>query len=84
MSAQVSLPLGFIGSVRLWHRINFAVAYSFRFNFRFPQWVSFAIGIELTHDMPVQRPEDANPRVHQRPAILWRLDQRFAGGLPFW
>ena len=43
---------------------------------------SFAIRVELTHDVPVQRPHDANPRKHRRPAIFRREDQHLDRDLP--
>jgi hypothetical protein len=42
----------------------------------------FAVGIEHTLDVAVQRPQHTDPRMHQRPAILRSHDQRLDGGLP--
>ena len=33
--------------------------------------------------MPMERPQHSDARVHQRPAIFRRHDQRFGGRLPF-
>jgi hypothetical protein len=41
-----------------------------------------AIGIELALDVPIQRPHDADPRKHRRPAQRRDQHQRFHGGLP--
>jgi hypothetical protein len=42
-----------------------------------------AIGVKRPFDVSVQRSQHSDPRVHQRPAIFRRHDQRFAGRLPF-
>jgi hypothetical protein len=45
--------------------------------------VIFPVGIEHAFDVPVQRPHDADPRKHRRPARRRNQDQRFHGRLPF-
>jgi len=39
--------------------------------------------VEHPLDMPIERPQHSDARVHQRPAIFRRHDQRFGGRLPF-
>jgi len=43
----------------------------------------FASWIKHPFNVPVQRPQDANPRVHERPATLGRHDQAHDRRLPF-
>ena len=45
--------------------------------------MTFAIGIKDPLDVTVQRPHDADPGEHRRPAALCNEDQRFHCGLPF-
>ena len=41
------------------------------------------VGVEHAIDVPVQRPQHPDPRVHQRPATVRHHDQRLDGGLSF-
>jgi hypothetical protein len=43
----------------------------------------FAIRIEHPFDIPVQRPENTHPRMHQRPTAFSSHDQRLGCCLPF-
>ena len=43
----------------------------------------FPIGLEHALDVPIERPQDADARMHHRPATLCRHDQHLGRGLPF-
>jgi hypothetical protein len=43
----------------------------------------FPVRVECPFEVPVDRPQHADPRMHQRSATLGRHDQRLGRSLPF-